>query len=148
MRIVFILLMVSTLFLACEPEAIVSLEPEGACWKISNRLSWSHEHDGGRLEFPVIISMDGEYPFSNMYLKAHITGDGLDTTITSSYTFVDPLGNWLVEQEGSLYKVAHPLFKKIELHSGSYTISLQHNMRPERVCGVHDIRVVQKTPKP
>ena len=138
------LCIVASLLVACGGRtALAELAPKEACWKISNRIEVNISHPGGTLDLPVELALTAEYPFSNLYLKATLkSGIGVDTSWTMTKTFVDPLGNWLVAEKAGSYRVNYDILRKQDFPAGDYTISLGHNMRPERVCGVEVVRLL------
>ena len=148
MRILW-LCMIASMLVACSGEApLADLEPREACWKISNRLEANFSHAGGPLEMPVELALTGNYPFSNLYLKVTLSTEaGVDTSWIMSETFVDPLGNWLVPLKGGSYTISHNILRKQDMPAGNYSLTLGHNMRPERVCGVKAIRLYKQSVK-
>lgn len=131
-------------FASCgDINALVSLEPEQQCWKISNRIEASIEHTGGALSLPVMIELDDDYPFSNLYLKVSLSSAGTqDTSWTQTQTFVDPLGNWSVPSSGGVHAIRHTILMDAVFPAGNYSLSLGHYMRPERICGVHSVSIL------
>lgn len=138
-------LMLMIFLTSCGDNSLVEVKPEADCWKFSQRLEIDIDHPGGKLGLPVRLSLTSDYPFSNMYLQARLSSnDGLDTSWTTSYTFVDRLGKWEVEAQSGNYKISHPILADAEFPAGSYSLTLGHAMRPERICGVESVAILNK----
>jgi gliding motility-associated lipoprotein GldH len=130
---------------SCGSDSLVEISPDGGCWKFSQKLETTISHPGGKLDLPVRLSLNSDYPFSNMYLHATLKGDaGKDTSWTVSHTFVDPLGKWAVEARSGTYQILHPVLSEAVLPPGTYSLFLRHDMRPERICGVESVAVLNK----
>ncbi len=125
---------------ACSEEGIEILRPEGACWKAEEVMTFDLEKEAAqKLEVQLLFTDD--YSFSNIYLRLEVNGpDGWQKSFRQTETFLDPLGNWQVEQKGKLFPYTFTAFTGLELPAdGKYSFRLTHDMRQEPLCGVEAI---------
>ena len=132
---------------ACSEAGLAGISPDKACWQARDQLSFEIEHEGGRFPLEVALSSTDDYGFSNLYLKLEASGPrSWSKEIRFSETFIDPMGNWLIEQDGSVFPYLFSSFGDLELpHPGKYTFTLTHDMRKDPLCGVKQIQARIKT---
>ena len=93
------------------------------------------------------IRHTGDYPFSNIYVFATLTGPGGHTlTDTVECTLADPTGRWYGKGAGFIHSdrvQAHVLYRTRNTfpRSGRYTIALEQAMRTEKLAGVIDVGI-------
>ena len=93
------------------------------------------------------IRHTGDYPFSNIYVFATLTGpSGHTLTDTVECTLADPTGRWYGKGAGFIHSdrvQAHVLYRTRNTfpRSGRYTIALEQAMRTEKLAGVIDVGV-------
>lgn len=122
----------------CAPDAISSLKPKDTCWGDSEILSFEIEHTGGQFPLEIALLFTDDYAFSNIYLKLQVKGPE-DWTFDDfqTETFIDPLGNWQMEQKGNAFPYLFTSFSDLELpQAGTYHFELSHFMRKDPLCGV------------
>jgi gliding motility-associated lipoprotein GldH len=132
------------LMTACQaPSGPRSRSFDEECWAYPDSLSWEQELAGERLEMMVLLKFTDAYNYRNLYLRLHLQGpNGLDTVLRRTETFIDPLGNWEVEPQGSQIPYAFTSFEKIPIpKAGTYRFSLSQDMREDTLCGIASVRV-------
>ncbi|MCI1752054.1 MAG: gliding motility lipoprotein GldH [Flavobacteriales bacterium] len=93
------------------------------------------------------IRHTGDYPFSNIYVFATLTGpQGHTLTDTVECTLADPTGRWYGKGAGFIHSdrvQAHVLYRMHNTFpaSGRYTIALEQAMRTEKLTGVIDVGI-------
>lgn len=93
------------------------------------------------------IRHTGDYPFSNIYVFATLTGpNGHSLTDTVECTLADATGRWYGTGAGFIHSdrvQAHVLYRTRNTFpvSGRYTIRLEQAMRTEKLEGVIDVGV-------
>ena len=97
------------------------------------------------------IRHTGDYPFSNIYVFATLTGPhGHTLTDTVECTLADPSGRWYGKGAGFIHSdrvLAHVLYRTRNTFpaSGRYSISLEQAMRTEKLDGVIDVGISVET---
>lgn len=136
--IFFLGVIIACILSSCSPEGISQINPENDCWEAKDALSFDITHEGGQFPLEIALLLTDDYTFSNLYLKLEITGpaewkyEDLQTE-----TFIDPLGNWQMDQKGNSFPYIFSAFSNLELpQQGTYHFRLTHQMRKDPLCGV------------
>lgn len=133
--------MVASLVSCGGKDGVHRINPENTCWEAKEALSFEIDHGGGQFPLEIALLFTDDYPFSNLYLKLEVTGpEDWKYEDLKTETFIDPLGNWMVAQQGNNFPYTFSSFSNLELPSaGKYHFHLSHNMRKDPLCGIQAV---------
>ena len=112
---------------------------------------WSY-HDPKK--FVIDISSEGDYSlalsirhtdaysYSNIWVSLETEGPSKrPQTERFNLTLADITGRWLGEGPGKLYDNRFLMKDRLHMVAGTYTFTLQHDMRPEELEGVKEVGI-------
>ena len=127
---------------SCSDTSAITFIPENDCW--DSEQVWTFELEQKEAEgMEIRLRFTDAYPFSNLYLKLEVEGpQGWKQSYRQTETFIDPYGNWQVEQKGSYFPVIFSSFSNLDLPAaGTYYFRLTHDMRKEPLCGIQQLEL-------
>ncbi|MEZ4684584.1 MAG: hypothetical protein R3B47_00500 [Bacteroidia bacterium] len=130
---------ISGLFLtACGESSLAELRPEGSCWAIQQKTrnkGWSMPE--GLLELPVQLCLTNDFPFSNLYIQARLSGErGLDTSWIAEPCLWTRLEKWETASNQGQYTIMHPVLSELTFPKEPCRLSLGQYMRSRAGLGV------------
>lgn len=141
----FILLITLIGLVACKPDSLVN-----ATTPIENG-TWAYE-DSRKLEvevtdtltpfdFYVLVRHGANYPYQNLilYFKTYYPNNTY-TVDTIDCPLAAPSGRWMGSGLGDMLDNRIMFKRNVQFaQPGAYNFELQHAMRPDTICCVHDI---------
>jgi gliding motility-associated lipoprotein GldH len=130
---------------ACGPESLVNATTpiKGGEWAFedSRKLEVAVSDTLTPFDFYVLVRHDAQYPYQNLilYFKTYYPNNTY-TVDTIDCPLAAPSGRWLGNGLGDLLDNRIMFKRNVQFpQSGAYNFELQHAMRPDTVCCVHDI---------
>ncbi len=124
--------------------ASASLSPDENCWAIEDSLMLSCEVDEpGTYQLVFPITFTESYTYQNLYLYVKVTTpSGKVTAAPYNYVLMNEYGEWYEKPKGEKISFELPLGRNIRMEEkGTYTFSVCHYMRNEKLCGIHSVAV-------
>jgi gliding motility-associated lipoprotein GldH len=106
--------------------------------------------EAGHYTVQVSLRNNNDFPYQNIWMKLRIDGpDGKSSTQRMNCYLSDNLGRWQGQRLGGLYDSRFPAKLDTAFSKpGSYTFTLQHDMREDNMPGVVDVGLKVKELKP
>lgn len=142
--LVWILLGISLTLTACMKDVVYEKQYrfEESIWLASDTLRFEFEIEDTSVYYDLkaALRIDTEYPFSNLYLLARMTGSqGQDSKEMKGFELADKSGKWKGKSYSGLISYELPLRERFVFQrSGLYTLYLIQYMRRDRLPGIHD----------
>ena len=83
-----------------------------------------------------------DYRYSNLFVRVHLKGNGLNRNIRYQFKLAQADGTWLGKGSGDIYARTFTLLNEFRFpNPGKYEIEVEQNMRDNPLVGISDIGI-------
>ena len=129
-RFSFILITLFALIFSCKDEDILfssHIETEGA-WLKNEAIAASLEFYESPIDIYLILKLNEDYPFSNIYLLSNISNPDLKITDTISFKFDYSKNKSLLSRQMRIKTFKIPIYKNMNFN-GKISVEISHAVR-------------------
>lgn len=118
-------------------------EVKGEGWSFTDAKQFAFDiEQEGDYNLALNIRNTDNYPYSNIWVNLQTVGPSKrPATERFNLTMADVTGRWLGEGPGKLHDNRFLVKDRMHLVPGSYTFTLQHDMRPDVLEGIKEIGI-------
>lgn len=144
-KLMFIFSIGLLLMAACKPDSLVNATTpiEGGNWAFddSRKLGVAIDDTLTPHDFFILVRHGANYPYQNLivYFKTYYPNNTY-TVDTIDCPLAEPSGRWLGRGLGDLLDNRIMFKRNVQFpQAGEYNFEIQHAMRPDTICCIHDV---------